>query len=111
LPLPPFIHYYAHSIPQVSVRVDVTYLRQDFSMLQEVENADPWPKLQRFDFLVRSAYMNKTQAQAYSAKFKARTAGVPSPYQDAVQSALRSLTGLDLGTNAEAWRKVLPKGV
>ena len=37
----------------IFVRADVTYLRQDFSVMQSVENPGKWPALQRFDFLVR----------------------------------------------------------
>jgi hypothetical protein len=36
------------------VRADVTYLRQDFSLMQPVHKAAPWPEKQRFDFLVRT---------------------------------------------------------
>ena len=36
------------------IRADVTYLKQDFSIVREVPNADPWPRLQRFDYLVRT---------------------------------------------------------
>jgi hypothetical protein len=35
------------------VRADVTYLRQDFSVMQPVADASPWPDKQRYDFLVR----------------------------------------------------------
>lgn len=47
--------YYAErSLPESSfVRADITYLRQDFSLIQRVEDAAPWPEKQRFDFLVR----------------------------------------------------------
>jgi hypothetical protein len=38
------------------VRADVTYLRQDFSVLLPVEDHKDfdWPQMQRFDFLVRA---------------------------------------------------------
>jgi hypothetical protein len=38
----------------IFVRADITYLRQDFAVMQKVERAKPWPELQRFDFLVRT---------------------------------------------------------
>jgi hypothetical protein len=38
----------------VFARADTTYLRQDFSMRQEVKDHGKWPKLQRFDFIVRT---------------------------------------------------------
>ena len=30
--------------PDILVRIDVTYLRQDFSMLQAVHDSGPWPR-------------------------------------------------------------------
>ncbi len=36
------------------IRADVTYLKQDFSVVQEMPEADPWPRFQRFDYLVRT---------------------------------------------------------
>ena len=44
---------YNTSRREILVRVDVTYLRQDFSAFQAVADANPWPEMQRFDFLVR----------------------------------------------------------
>jgi hypothetical protein len=35
------------------VRADVTYLKQDFSVMQHVADAAPWPYIQRFDYFVR----------------------------------------------------------
>jgi hypothetical protein len=131
VPLPsekllPFAHYYAHSMPQLSVRVDVTYLRQDFSLLQNVPDAQPWPELQRFDYLVRTVLLTKQQAKTYEtkmlialaqlakqqaatydAKLVATFASGHSPYQEAALGALRALTGLDAGPTAAAWRKAL----
>jgi hypothetical protein len=52
-PLPRSFEYYNRE-DGIFVRADVTYLRQDFSIMQPVENAQPWPEMQRFDFLVRS---------------------------------------------------------
>jgi hypothetical protein len=51
-PLPPPTQYYANG--DVFVRADVTYLRQDFSLVQPVEDHGEWPKMQRFDFVVRT---------------------------------------------------------
>lgn len=36
------------------VRADIVYLRQDFSVSMPVQQAKPWPDLQRFDFFVRT---------------------------------------------------------
>jgi hypothetical protein len=89
----------SHGNPRVpSVRADVTYLRQDFSMLQEVAEAAPWPDRQRFDFLVRERVLTDKEAQVYQAEL-----GGPeetSPYRQAALSALHELTGTPGRTNA-----------
>ncbi len=93
------------SFPDNLVRVDVTYLRQDFSIMQQVANAAPWPQMQRFDFFVRSRQMTEAEAQAYREKLN--KPGQTSPYQQAVVMALRKLTGKDAEPTAEAWRRAL----
>jgi len=91
--------------PDILVRIDVTYLRQDFSVMQPVQNSQPWPQLQRFDFLVRKRQLTKDEAEAYTAKLGNR--GEPSPYQLAANTALRQLTGKAAEPTAEAWRQLL----
>ena len=54
----------ATTSPDLLVRVDVTYLRQDFSVLQPVADANPWPEMQRFDFLVRTRELTEEEAAA-----------------------------------------------
>jgi len=41
--------------PEWGARADIVYLRQDFSVMHKVkkEKNDPWPEMQRFDYLVR----------------------------------------------------------
>jgi hypothetical protein len=46
--------YYSERSRGDFVRADVVYLRQDFSVMLPVEDADPWPVMQRFDFFVRT---------------------------------------------------------
>jgi hypothetical protein len=104
---PPFLYYSSHSSSGLLVRADVTYLRQDFSRLQKVNDADPWPAMQRYDFLVRSVQMSQEQAKGYATQFNEMTAGQPSPYQRPLVLALRALTGVDAGPSAAAWRKAL----
>lgn len=89
------------------VRVDVTYLRQDFSMLQPVGDAHPWPEMQRFDFLIRTRTLTEEEAAAFREKFGKNEAGRPSPYQRAVLTALRELTGQDTEPTPESWRRLL----
>jgi hypothetical protein len=104
---PTFAYYSHHSGSDVSVSVHVTYLRQDFSRLQKVENAKPWPEWQRYDFLVRSVQMTEAQARKYEAQFNNMMGEQPSPYQWPLVLALRALTGVDAGPSAAEWRKAL----
>jgi hypothetical protein len=107
LPTPQEGGYQQNPSPDVLVRVDVTYLRQDFSVYQAVADAAPWPELQRFDFLVRTRELTEEEAAAYKEKLEKREPGTPSPYQRAALAALRDLTGKDAEPTAEAWRKLL----
>ena len=90
--------------PDVLVRADITYLRQDFSLAQKVENAKPWPDMQRFDYLVRTRVVSEKEATAYRGEL---TKSGPSPYRTAALATLRRLTGLDAGATAAAWREAL----
>ena len=69
---------------------------------QPVADANPWPEMQRFDFLVRNRVLTDEEAKAFTAK-----AGVLSPYQRYTLAALRELTGRDRTPTPEAWRKLL----
>jgi len=98
--------YGGSSIPDILVRFDITYLRQDFSAALPVENAKPWPDKQRFDFLIRSREVSTDEARVLRDMLKP-AAGALSPYQNAALSALRQLTGRDAEPTATAWRKVI----
>src|SRR5262249_58727615 len=52
-PLPPLSQYYEDN-NGIFVRADVTYLKQDFSVIQPVERPGQWPQMQRFDYIVRA---------------------------------------------------------
>jgi mono/diheme cytochrome c family protein len=105
-PLPSSSDGYQANSPDLSVRIDVTYLRPDFSVMQAVADANPWPEMQRFDFLVRTRVLTEDEA-AVRAKVVASEPGRPSPYHRAVLAALRDVTGRDAAPTAEAWRKLL----
>jgi len=79
--------YYAPSNPDILVRFDVTYLRQDFSLTLPVKDAVPWPEMQRYDFLVRTREVTDQEVLAYRELLPANN----SPYQRAALSALREL--------------------
>jgi hypothetical protein len=106
-PLPSPSQGYQTTSPDVLVRLDVTYLRQDFSALQAVEDANPWPEQQRFDFLVRSRVLTEEEAENWRHKLERREPGQLTPYQKAAVTALRELTGKDTAPTAEAWRRLL----
>jgi len=85
------------------VDISVTYLRPDFSLMQPVHEAAPWPDVQRFDFLVRTRILSDEEA----AEYKQKATGVEMPYQRAILFALRELTGRDTAPTPRAWRDLL----
>jgi hypothetical protein len=86
---------------EVFVRADVVYLRQDFSVKQPVEKCDPWPKMQRYDYLVRKQELTEEQAKEWLARRS------PSPQRAAILHALRGLTRLNAGDSSAAWKTAL----
>jgi hypothetical protein len=104
---PPSGGYQQSGSPDLLVRIDVTYLRQDFSMMQAVADAAPWPEMQRFDFLVRTRELTEEEAAAFRSKLDKREKGRITPYQRAAVTALRELTGKDTAPTAQAWRELL----
>jgi hypothetical protein len=106
-PLPQPFEGYRQSTQELMIRLDVTYLRQDFSASLTVRDAHPWPDAQRFDFFVRERTLTDDEATSYRDELTPKEAGVLSPYHKAVVTALRDLTGKDAAPTAEAWRKLL----
>lgn len=88
------------------VRADITYLRQDFSVMQTVAIPGAWPSNQRYDYLLRIRRLTPRELKLYNQMKENIPAG---PQRDAVLFALRELTGKDLGTTAAEWRRALPK--
>jgi len=89
------------------VRIDVTYLRQDFSMMLPVADAAPWPEMQRFDFVARTRTLKDDEVKAYQEKFDQLAPGAVPPNHEGALAALRELTGKDTAPTAEAWRKLV----
>jgi HEAT repeat protein len=87
------------------IHADVTYLRQDFSVMQAVDNPGAWPSYQRYDYLVRLRPLTPEQARLRTEAQKDRA---QLPQREAVLFALRELTGKDLGTAPANWRAYLP---
>jgi hypothetical protein len=106
-PLPLPSQGYQQSSPDLMVRIDVTYLRQDFSAMLPVSEAHPWPDMQRFDFFIRERKLSSEEAVDYKTKLTPKETGVLSPYHKAALAALRDLTGKDTTPTADAWRKLL----
>lgn len=90
------------------VRADVTYLRQDFSVMQRVAKPNRWPEWQRFDYLVRTRELTADEVAAHRKKPRP-SRFVPYPQRDAVRFALRELTGVDAGEESADWREVLAR--
>ncbi|MSU76483.1 MAG: HEAT repeat domain-containing protein [Gemmataceae bacterium] len=93
--------------PDVLVRIDMTYLRQDFSLMMPVNDAHPWPEMQRFDFLVRERVLTAKEAAEFEKCREIEEPGRLSPYHRAALYALRELTGRDTEPTAATWRKLL----
>lgn len=106
VPSESMVAYYRPSVPDILVRFDVTYLRQDFSMKIKVADADPWPEMQRYDFLVRTREVTPDEAVSYRQLLQPAQ-GELTPYHRAAVSALRELTGRDAEPTAAAWRKAI----
>ena len=93
--------------PDILVRIDMTYLRQDFALMMPVSEAHPWPEMQRFDFLGRTRELTAAEAQAYEPCCEAEEPGELTPYHRAALYALRELTARDAEPTPAAWRKML----
>ncbi len=106
VPSESMVAYYRPSVPDILVRFDVTYLRQDFSMKLKVADADPWPEMQRYDFLVRTREVTEKEALVYQELLQPNRPETVSPYRHAALSALRQLTGMDAEPTVAAWRKL-----
>jgi hypothetical protein len=107
LPPPSSIAYYAQRSGETVVRADITYLRQDFSMVLPVADAGPWPGMQRFDFVIRTRVLSESEVKAHEQQKRAPGPDDISPHRQAVLSALRALTGLDAGVSAAEWGKAV----
>ncbi len=97
------------------VQADVVYLKQDFSVMHHVENADPWPTRQRFDYVVRVRELTPEEQEEATVNdqtdtHRNRTNPTSFPQRQAILLALRELTGKDAGESSENWRAFLANG-
>ena len=89
------------------VRADITYLRQEFSLMQAVPNAGRWPGNQRFDYFIRKRPLTPREVGLY--KQLAKENKVPENYEhrEALLFSLRELTGKNPGRTYEEWKPLL----
>jgi len=96
--------YYAGRNSSPMVRADVTYLRQDFSVIQKVKDHGPWPEKQRFDYLVRDKIVGSDEAL----KVARQIGKQPNEYKAAIVKALKVLTNKRPTEDTyEGWRLAL----
>jgi len=86
------------------VRADITYLKQDFSILQpEPNHGRLWPEEQRYDYMVRWRALSKQEQALWQGRFK--DLRPPAPQCESLLYALRELTGENPGPTAEDWKR------
>ena len=84
-------------------RAEVTYLVQDFSVVQPVVESAKRVRHERFDYVVRTRTAIAAEAMAdvgHEANY---------PQRDSVLFALREMTGVDLGRDARMWAQAMPR--
>lgn len=104
---PPPLYYAATT--GIFVRADITYLRQDFSVVQPVSNAGKWPGNQRYDYVLRVRKLTPAQAKVYQRLEKKNELPKTYSQREAVLFALRQVTMTDAGDTYEQWSSALPK--
>ena len=104
-PLPK--QYYKSENPHSpSVRADVTYLEQDFSVVQPVKRRGKWPRDQRFDYVVQQKPIKRTKANQVSKKL----AKAPNLNREAIVFALQKLTNETPADNSsKSWKAILQR--
>ena len=87
--------------PHSFVRVDITYLKQDYSVILPGQESGPFQGRQRYDLFVRERFSTSADLEVAVAR---HNAGL-TPQQKAVAFALRELTGEAAGPGAANWRR------
>jgi len=100
--------YYAERTG-IFVRADLTYLRQDFSVVQPVANAGKWPGNQRYDYVLRTRPLTKQEITTYQKLEKDGKIPKEYPQQGSIVFALKELTKQDYGTTYEQWNEGVQK--
>lgn len=84
--LPPASTPAYYNSNSLQVTAATTYLKQDFSLMQNVRNSGKWPAQQRFDFFVSTKQVEPDALRAYRPNAK-------SPYKEAIRFAIREIAG------------------
>ena len=72
--------------------------------MQEVEDADPWPKNQRFDYLVREKLLRPSEAATIARQISSQ----PNEYKAVIVKTLKILTNKEPREDTyEAWRSLV----
>jgi hypothetical protein len=90
-PLPAL--YYVREGAEI-VRADITFIKQDFSVLQRVSAPEKWPEMQRFDFFVRSRPLTPAETDEHEKTLASRSSRAEPAYypqREAVAWALAEL--------------------
>jgi hypothetical protein len=106
-PPPPVTEYYQPIRPSQMARLDVTYLRQDFSIMALAPGFESKPMPARFDYLVRERTLPDSEQAAYRRALATEERDGLAPNQLAALKALRKITGKDAAPNSSAWRLAL----
>ena len=91
------------------VRADVTYLRQDFSVVQPVEKPGKWSGNQRYDYLLRTRPLTAQELARFRKQEQENKLPQTWPQREAVVFALQQLTGQNHGSTYEQWSAGLQK--
>jgi hypothetical protein len=92
-PLPEL--YYDRSASGLIVRADISFIKQDFSMMHRVAKPDKWPEVQRFDYFVRTRPLTAAEIKEQEASPARSGKSNPDlyPQVEAVVWALTKLKG------------------
>ena len=102
----PVQSYANRSTEFISVRADITYLKQDFSVIQPIANHGLWPDTQRFDYVVQQTPLKRSKAN----QTMKRIAKTKNLNREAIVFALQKLTNQSPEDNsAESWKAILEK--
>lgn len=89
------------------VRADITFLRQEFSVVQPVPNNGKWPGNQRYDYLLRTRPATKQDLQVLKLLERNKKLPDPHPQHEAILFALRELTQSNPGNAYADWAPLL----